>query len=288
MTKRIRARAKVNLLLNVLGREDSGFHALETIFLALDLADEVTVSSGEPGIAIMVSGDPSVPADSTNLCWRATEAFAVAAGQSASVGIELNKLIPAGAGLGGGSSDAAAVLVALNEAHGQPLDMAGLAAIGGKLGSDVPFFLSGAAMALGWERGRRLLPLPGPEPRPVLIVVPPFGISAAEAYGWLAACRASSAHHPGGTVLPDPPRLSDWSELARLAANDFEPIVFGRKPELQRVRDSLLSAGATISMLCGSGSCVFGVFADSGVRDTAARALPIAAGYRLIATSTAS
>ncbi len=282
----VRARAKVNLRLRVLGREVSGYHALETIFLALDLADEIDIELASSDIHIEVSGDSAVPADRSNLCCRAVARFGEAIGRDPSVRIRLRKRIPSGAGLGGGSSDAAAVLVALNEAEGAPLDAAELAALGGTIGSDIPFFVSGAAMALGWERGRRMLPLPPPPRRPVLLVVPPFQIPTAEAYAWLSADRASAPAVEHGFALPAAERLARWSELERLAANDFESVVFPRWPALERARDALRTAGAGIALLCGSGSCVFGVFTDELARDAADGTIGGLPGLRTIRTAT--
>ena len=262
------APAKINLRLEILAREDSGYHQIESVFCALLLADELEVAVGEPGIRLEVSGAELGPPE-RNLAYRAAVAFHEAAGSPAAVHIRLTKRIPAGAGLGGGSSDAAATLLALNEAHGRPLDAATILRLGAALGSDVPFFLSGAALALVWGRGERILPLPPPPPAPVLLAVPPFEIATAEAYRALDRDRGA----PAGPPAPRTIRLADlgsWSGIAAGAVNDFEPVLFPRHPELAGLRDTLARAGARLARLTGSGSAVFGIFESTEERAAAA------------------
>ncbi|HKK07829.1 MAG TPA: hypothetical protein VKA44_02985, partial [Gemmatimonadota bacterium] len=138
----------------------------------------------------------------------------------------------------------------------------------------------------GWERGRRLLPLPAPEPRPVLLLVPAFRVSTPEAFGWLDEARAEDRVEGAGgaAVLPPASRLDDWDELADLAANDFEAPVFDRHPELRAWRDALAAAGARPALLSGSGSALFGVFADEEARDEAAEGLEGEDGLAVIPT----
>lgn len=203
-----------------------------------------------------------------NLAYRAAAAFHEAAGLAPALVIRLVKRIPAGAGLGGGSSDAAATLLALNRAHGGPLGPDTLLRLGAALGSDVPFFLCGAALALVWGRGERVLPLPPPPPAPVLLAVPPFPIATAEAY------RALDQGHAGPRIpAPRAIRLEDlasWDGLAAAAANDFERVLFPRHPELAGLRDALARAGARPARLTGSGSAVFGIFESAAQRAAAA------------------
>ncbi len=284
------APAKLNLRLRVLAREESGFHGLETIFLRLALADRVEVEPGPPGISLAVEGDGGVTRGPDNLCVRAARAMHEAAGLAPAVRIRLVKRIPVEAGLGGGSADAAAVLAALVEWPGLADTGPRAASIAAALGSDVPFGLSPSPMALAWERGRRLLPLGPPPARPVLVVVPPFGIGTADAYRWLAADRAAGGDDDqdgeAGLVLPDPDALRSWKTLERLATNDFERPVFRRHPELARLRDALRESGATPALLCGSGSSVAGVFETETERDAAAERLERDAGVRAIRTAT--
>lgn len=238
------------------------------MFCALSLADELEVAVGEPGIRLEVSGAELGPPE-RNLAYRAASAFYEAVGSPAAVDIRLTKRVPAGAGLGGGSSDAAATLLALNEAHGRPLDAAALLRLGAALGSDVPFFVSGAALALVWGRGERILPLPPPPPAPVLLAVPPFAIATAEAYRALDRDRDT----PAGAPAPRAIQLADlrsWSGLAAGAVNDFEAVLFPRHPELAGLRDALAHAGARLARLTGSGSAVFGIFESAEERAAAA------------------
>lgn len=282
----VRAPAKVNLILRVLAREESGYHQIETLFCALDLADTLELRPGGAGIRLEVEGAELGPVED-NLVVRAARAFERATGRRVHVSIRLRKEIPAGAGLGGGSSDAAATLDALNEMHGRPLDDAALVDLAAELGSDVAFFLCRSPLALAWGRGERLLPLP-PLPRaPVLVVVPGFAIPTPDAYRDLAAYRAETRARAGAAVIP-PGALASWDEVARAATNDFEPPTFRRFPELAGLKDLLLEAGARIALLSGSGSALFGIFADEKQRDDAAASLEArAGGLRLIRTATA-
>lgn len=287
------APAKLNLRLCVLQRDETGYHGVETLLLAVELSDRIALSPGPAGIRLVVEGDSGVRADSTNLCWRAAESLYRTAGIEPAVTIMLDKRVPSAAGLGGGSSDAAATLVALNEMLHLPVGRDQLARLAGELGSDVPFGLVGSPFALGWERGRRLIPLRAPPTRPVLIAVPPFGVSAGDAYRWLAADRGvarpdsgSIPEQAGGLVLPPPEALSEWGVLETLVCNDLESPVFGRHPELRIIRNGMLEVGAGLAFLCGSGSCVAGIFDSYEVRDRAATELERRAGVQVIRTAT--
>lgn len=289
------APAKVNLRLRVLDREPDGFHAIETLFCALELADEVQIRV-EPGprrIDLEVAGADLGPSRS-NLAWRAASAFLDASGEDARVRIRLGKRIPVGGGLGGGSSDAAATLTALARALPQRVDAQRVAEIGTQLGSDVPFFLLPAGLAWGEGRGERLTPLDALPPRTVLLVMPPFPVSTVAAYRWLDESRARS--EPGGqsmrrssaTVGP-PDGEPTWGWVQDVAVNDFEPVVFARHGQLGRIRDALGGQGARPALLAGSGSTVFGVFEAEDdlekARDAVARLDP---GLRMAVTRTRS
>lgn len=291
--QRVLAPAKVNLSLQVLAREDSGYHQIETLFCALDLADELDVSIGEPGLRLEVLAPPESaepppdlgPAPS-NLAWRAATSFFEATGMPPASTIRLTKRIPAGAGLGGGSSDAAAVLTALNTLHDRPLDSRRLLEVGAGLGSDVPFFVGRCALALAWGRGGRLLALPPLPPRPVLLLVPPTGVSTPAAYARLAATRDHSRPAPPA-LIPGPP--TSWDEVADMATNDFERVVFDALPLLRELRDLLADTAARPAMLTGTGSVVFGVFRDvQAAGDAADRVAGRHPNVRCILTSTAS
>jgi 4-diphosphocytidyl-2-C-methyl-D-erythritol kinase len=266
------AHAKINVGLAVLAREAGGFHQIETVFCRLELADEIEIATGGDGLRFSVAAppeDPGPPPDlgphDANLARRAAVAFHEATGRAPDVAIRLVKRIPAGGGLGGGSSDAAAVLAELNRIAGDPLPPDGLLRLGARLGSDVPFFLAGAPLALAWGRGTRLLPLPALPSAPVLLALPPVSVSTPEAYAALAATR-SADHACPPAVLPAAVRA--WEDLAG-AVNEFEPLIFRRLPLLARVQAAVQDSGAVIARMTGTGSTIFGIYEDAA---TAARA----------------
>jgi 4-diphosphocytidyl-2-C-methyl-D-erythritol kinase len=268
------APAKLNLTLRVLAREASGFHQIETLFCALALADEIEVTLGHDRLTLEVHSPPESagpPPDlgplRHNLAWRAAEAFQRLTGQPPQAAIRLTKRIPAGAGLGGGSSDAAAVLRALNTLHHEPLTQDQLLRAGAELGSDVPFFLSGAVLALAWGRGGRLAPLRPLPDRPVVLAVPRQRVDTGAAYAGLAAQYAPAYVAPPAIIET---RLQNWAEVAASAENDFEPFVFGELPLLAAVRAALAqSAGAEIARMTGTGSVLFGIFNSDADADAA-------------------
>ena len=261
------APAKVNLRLEVLAHEASGYHQIETVFQALTLADrieltlrndaEVTLDLG--GVPPDVLGPPE-----RNLAVRAAEAFRAALDamdfQCPGVQIALEKEVPHGAGLGGGSSDAAAVLRGLNHLLNGPLSVSDMMRLGAELGSDVPFFVSGAVRALAWGRGDRILPLSPLHVREVLLVVPPEPILTEWAYGVFAAHRKSRGTPSALGVLHSSEAGAGWSEVESHARNDLEEALFPLRPDLIRVKAALEKAGARPALLSGSGSTVFGVF----------------------------
>ena len=285
---RISAPAKLNLHLEILAREESGYHQLETLFCALELADELDLElTGAAGVELHVEGaDTGSPED--NLVHRAARAFLEESGVGGGVKLTLRKRIPVGAGLGGGSSDAAATLLALDRLHREPLGARRRLALGARLGSDVAFFLCGSPLALAWGRGDRLLPL---EPLPaadVLLVVPPGAVATAAAYGELAALRRERNLPPTPRVLRLH-RLASWEDVASHATNDFEDVVLPRLPELYQARDLLRGEGALLTLLTGSGSVYFGVFPDGSRLQRAAAAIEAALpNVRTIATRTAA
>lgn len=268
---RLTAPAKINLRLCVLAREASGFHQIETLFCALELADIVEVRHANPGFELRVSGAQLGP-PTQNLAYRAAQLFFRTSGIDPHVAIALHKRIPVGGGLGGGSSDAATTLRALDALCAEPLGEARLLDLAPALGSDVPFFLVGSPLALAWGHGERLLPLRHLPAAPVLLAVPPFPSSTAEAYGELAKQRSRAKPHLRAARL-HPDRLGDWTDIATVATNDFEPVLFARFPELAAIKSALVDAGANVALLAGSGSTVFGVFPDDAMRDAAAENL---------------
>lgn len=263
----VAAPAKVNLRLCILAREEGGYHALETIFCAISLADTVVVQRGERGIRLKVEGGVDTGPTEKNLAVRAAERFFREIGVDPRADIHLTKRIPSAAGLGGGSSDAAATLRGLNALHGNPLSRADLLQMAIELGADVPFFLCGSPLALAWGRGERLMPLPPLAPRPALVAHPGQAMPTADAFAEIAR-RRGAAYLPRSVSI-DPAALAAWDSVAALAVNDFEPVVAERIPLVQAGLDALREAGAPIALLAGSGSSVFGIFQSIGELDGA-------------------
>ena len=279
----VAAPAKLNLFLRVLGRETDGYHGLETLFCLLDLADEVRAERAEgAGITIEVEGDDVGPPEQ-NLALRAANLVLGATRHRFAVRLRLVKRIPVRAGLGGGSSDAAAALVAVNRLAGDPVPRHELLQFAARLGSDVPFFLSGAPLALAWGRGERLLRLPPLPPAPVLLLTPAIPIATAEAYGWVDAARESAGRR--GAVALDLDVLSRWGDVARMAGNDFESPVFGRFPEIRAAFEALVGTRPLVCRMSGSGSTLFAVYRSTRDRDDAAMMLGRRHG-RVIACAT--
>jgi 4-diphosphocytidyl-2-C-methyl-D-erythritol kinase len=264
---RIAAQAKLNLHLRVLAREESGYHSIETIFHRIDLADDVLVEITDGERTIDVEGAGTGPAES-NLAFRAATAYAVIAGWPKGFRISLTKKIPVGAGLGGGSADAAGVLRILDSLSPQPLGEIALMTIGARLGADIPFLCNGAVMGFAWGHGERMMPFP-PLPRAdILLMTPDFGVATSDAYRWLdedrAAGKAASASGRDDATQPaplliDPWELSTWEGISKFARNDFEPVVAARHPELASYLDRLRNSRATFAQMTGSGSTIFGV-----------------------------
>jgi len=275
------APAKINLDLRVLAREDSGYHRIETLFLMVDLCDRVIVESAEREIELEVEGADVGPIEE-NLAYRAAEAFLSAAGLESGVRISLQKEIPAGAGLGGGSSDAAAVLRLLDHLHPEIVSAERLFELGAALGADVPFFLCGGAYALGWGRGGRLLTLPPPENRWVVLALPGLHASTPDAYRAISAAGLE----PGRPRLLPSASASDWDWIARVSHNDFERVVFQMHPELASVRERLDSHGGRPSRMSGSGSSVFGIFESEDRATRVAGAIEEAEGVRCVVAPT--
>lgn len=258
---RLVAQAKLNLRLRVLARESSGYHSVETLLLRVDLGDGVTVRV-TPGRALDCSG-PALPPGGLgpvekNLAFRAAVAYADATGWPDGFAIEIEKRIPVGGGLGGGSADAGAVLRALDALSPNPLGSR-LVELATPLGADVPFMTIESPMAIAWGRGERLFPVRALDARPALLVVPDFGIPTSDAYAWLSGDRGSYA--PTAEVLA-PDSFATWEAVAVVADNDFERVVSRRHPIVAELIDELDASGAAIAMMSGSGSTVFGIFAE--------------------------
>jgi 4-diphosphocytidyl-2-C-methyl-D-erythritol kinase len=264
------APAKVNLVLRVGPRRPDGYHDLATLMVPLDLGDEVDVAiSARPGeVSCRVPGRPELDGEG-NLAARAAHAFRLRFGIDRGVAIRIAKRIPVTAGLGGGSSDAAAVLRILARAF-RVRDVAALAEVGLSVGSDVPFFLGpGPAWARG--RGERLSPVEVPPLHLVLVYPedPSLAIRAGEAYGWLDTDR-------GSAPAPLPRRGAPYR--ASLLGNDLEAPCLDRRPVLRALLGCLVEHGAGAAIMSGSGPTVFGVFRSRQEAQKAARGIETTGG----------
>jgi 4-diphosphocytidyl-2-C-methyl-D-erythritol kinase len=270
---RVPAYAKVNLRLDVLGPRADGYHELRTIFQTISLHDTLELeSTRDARVDLRIIGNSALAGEPgrDNLVYRAIEKLRRELGFPQGVRAVLTKRIPVGAGLGGGSSDAAAALIGLLRLARKRVESARLAEIASGLGADVPFFLFGGR-ALGIGRGDEIYPLPD-IPRRALLVVSPHALAVPtrEAYQWLGRCL---------TKRPDATKLLRfcalcWSPQGGALSNDFEAAVFPRYPRLTAIKRELLRQGAAGASLAGSGSAVFGIFQNPATARRAARAFP--------------
>jgi len=262
----LRAHAKANLFLRVLTREASGFHQLETLFALLDLHDQLVVERTASGITLTTEGADTGPAEE-NLAYRAAAMVLEATGRRFGVRLHLVKGIPVRAGLGGGSSDGAAALHAVNRLADDAVPRHEILQFAAQLGSDVPFLASGAPMALAWGRGERMFRLRPPPATPALLIVPPFGIDTKAAYALLDAGAAREQRR--GPVVLDRDAFDTWGTIARLGGNDFEGPVFGKEPELKAIFERVAGTRPLLVRMSGSGSAVLGVYRNEVERAAA-------------------
>jgi 4-diphosphocytidyl-2-C-methyl-D-erythritol kinase len=256
------APAKINVILRILDRRPDGFHNLWSIMQTVALEDEVQIRLRADRQDIQLRCDATqLAADQSNLVYRAAAAVLARAQQSIGLDIELRKRIPMGAGLGGGSSDAAATIIGLNHLVRLEWSPTQMADVGQSLGSDVPFFLF-APSAFVAGRGETVRPVVVEGARWVVLVNPGFGVNTKWAYQELAATRTVVT--PLSLVQRELDRQSrvSWAQLIAAAENDFEAPVFAAQGKLREIKRSLQAQGAEIALLSGSGATVFGVFAD--------------------------
>ncbi|MCS7023335.1 MAG: 4-(cytidine 5'-diphospho)-2-C-methyl-D-erythritol kinase [Bryobacteraceae bacterium] len=265
---RVKALAKINLSLRVLHRRPDGYHELRTVFQTISLADEISLRFRAQA-RTTVCDESSLRLEG-NLAVRAAQAVLEALGVCGEVRLNLRKRIPMGAGLGGGSSDAAAVLMALPFLLRRELPRETLAGLAAGLGSDVPYFLLGGT-ALGLSRGEELYPLPQLPSCYGLLLTPPIHVSTATAYQ--ALCRdlelmSAQEYSLRSWGLSKQATLEQW---APFCTNDFEPAIFARHPELGHLHEKMRRAGAVIARMTGSGSAIYGLFASREAARQAAR-----------------
>ena len=286
----VAAPGKVNLILRVLDRRPDSYHDLWSVMQTFDLSDTVIAETGGEGIRMTCEG-ADLPTDSTNLACRAAERTLARLGRRQGIRLVVRKRLPVAAGVGGGSSDAAATIRALTALLQTGWSRGEMAAVGGEVGSDVPFFFYGPT-ALVEGRGERVSPLHLEGERWLLLVNPGIAIPTAWAYGKLAAARANRTPAPNRLphIAPNPvtgePPLVTWPDLLPLVENDFASVMEAEYPVLREIRLLLGARGAEAAMLSGSGSTVFGVFADERSARTAAEGLDRRPGWRAWVTRT--
>ncbi|MFA5103704.1 MAG: 4-(cytidine 5'-diphospho)-2-C-methyl-D-erythritol kinase [Candidatus Margulisiibacteriota bacterium] len=248
----VRAFAKINLYLKILSKRPDGFHDIETIMQNISLFDELTIENGENGI-IVDCDDPAVPSGDGNICYKAAKRLIGLSG-AGGVKIKIKKNIPSGAGLGGGSSDAAAVIMALNKLWGLSLDSNAMIKIAGEIGSDVPFFIIGGR-ALCRGRGEVIEKLPDPPKSYYVLVKPDVSVDTKWAYGeWDKKFQISNFKLQKG----EEKRFKCVGSNIVGFENDFEKIILPEYPAIDKVKKDLVAAGCGSVFLTGSGSAVFG------------------------------
>jgi 4-diphosphocytidyl-2-C-methyl-D-erythritol kinase len=279
---RVAAHAKVNLFLRILATEKTGYHQIETAFALLDLADTLEARRAGSGVTLDIEGEDLGSPDE-NLAVRGARAVLEATGNRFGVALRLIKRIPVRAGLGGGSSDGAAALHAINALAGNAVPRHELLHLAARLGADVPFFASGAPLALAWGRGERMLRLAPPPAAPALVATPAAQVATPDAYRWWDEANPTPAAR--GPVALDPDALATWGSIGRLGGNDFESLVFAKHAEVRALYERLAGTGPVWVRLCGSGSAVAAVYKQEQERDDAAQRMSPREG-RVIKTAT--
>ncbi|MBI4432205.1 MAG: 4-(cytidine 5'-diphospho)-2-C-methyl-D-erythritol kinase [Candidatus Omnitrophica bacterium] len=269
---KVLAPAKINLFLKVGPRRPDGYHDIETLFERVSLCDQITLSPARSGIRFSCD-DPSLPGDERNLAWKAAALVQKRLGISKGISIHLKKRIPAAAGLGGGSSDAAAVLLGLNRLWRLRLSPNQLGRLALTLGSDVPFFVRGVSRAIGRGRGEKLCVISSPRLKIWLCLVkPPFEISTREAYEGLGPSSLTPQKSDVKMLLHSIQK-GDAKAVSALLTNSLEHSLNKRVTAISKIKKRLLEEGALGSLLSGSGSTVFGVFRSRKEAEKAARVL---------------
>jgi 4-diphosphocytidyl-2-C-methyl-D-erythritol kinase len=265
----VHAPAKINLILRILDRRPDGYHNLWSVMHTVGLTDDVgiKVTPRLPGIRLSCDME-GLSSDQTNLVSKAAAAVLDHARLSVGIDLDLRKRIPMGAGLGGGSSDAAATILGLNQLLKLGWSTAKMAEVGQALGSDVAFFLF-APCAIVCGRGETVRPVTVEGSRWIVLVKPPFGVETKWAYQELAAVRTAVRPLSEQHAAMDRRNRFTWSDLTAAVENDFEAPVFAKHPLLRHIRRTLLDLGARIALLSGSGATVFGIFDEESAASRA-------------------
>lgn len=282
----VAAPAKVNLVLRILDRRPDGYHNLWSVMQTVDLKDEVVLRVGsQPGRIELNCDQPDMPLGSDNLVCRAAALVLERARLDHGLTIDLHKRIPMGAGLGGGSSDAAATILGLNRLLDLGWSAQQMAEVGASLGSDIPFFFFAPCAKVG-GRGDLVSPLDLTGRRAVLLVNPGFGVETKWAYQTLAAARASAPALGKDLAELDRRQSISWDALRPLMGNDFEDVVFPHHPVLREIKETLLSHGAESAFLSGTGATVFGIFESFSEATRAGNLFAGKPGWRTVAAET--
>lgn len=262
-----KAYAKINLTLDVLGKRPDGYHDLMSVMQTVSFCDDVQIDV-DTGIPWRITcGRQDVPADETNLAWKAAACFLDAADLSVDgISIRINKRIPSQAGLGGGSADASAVLRALNRHYGAPFTLEELAQLGAQVGSDVPFCVyQGTAMAEGrGERLRRLTPMPD---CCIVICKPDFSASTPALFRKIDSAQITL--RPDNRAMEQALSRGDLHQICACVHNVFDPVVAAEHPQVEQIKTVLRQSGALAQQMTGSGSAIFGIMPDVHSAETA-------------------
>ena len=268
----LRAFAKVNYALEVLGVRPDGYHEISTVFQSISLYDEVEIKHAESGFELVVEPeDAEIGPSEKNTIYKAHKLLAETTGNELPVRVRLRKRIPAGAGLGGGSSDAAATLVGLNGIFALGLSEIELKEVGLKVGADVPFCIEGGT-ALGRGVGEVLSPLPLPPPHHLVVAKPAVGAGTARIYRAYDECPGESK--PSVAPVVEALREGSLGALVKGFGNDLARVTKDLVPEVQRLEEELLRAGALGVAMSGTGTVVYGVFGSAEEARDAERSLP--------------
>ena len=249
------APAKINLFLDILGKLENGFHSLFMVMQAVDLCDEITVDKGENGIVLSCS-DERLPQDERNIAYKAAKAFFEATGIEPNAVIHIEKKIPFEAGLAGGSADAAAVIVGLDELYGTKLSKQTMCEIGLTVGSDVPFCIKGGT-CVAQNRGEVLSRVKPLKKCYIVLAKPEKGVSTAQAF---AAADKAYIYHPDNLKMLEACSNGDFEGICKHASNVFEQVI--EVVERVRIKEVMRLCGARLYQMSGSGPTVFGIFED--------------------------
>ena len=275
-----------------MGKRPDGYHEVRTILQTISLHDDLDFEMSGDGAVVLSCNEPDIPTDDRNLIVRAAYALKDLYSVDSGVRVHLNKRIPAKAGLGGASSNAGVALLALVQLWQVEADLSSLSEIAAKLGADVPYFLLGGC-ALATGTGATVSPLPdlNNDTQHLIVITPNAGVSTADAYAAFSSnalttmnsdpiLSSSREQAISGNSVPWPP----YNDLQ----NDFESVIFDIEPEIRRAKETLLQAGALRALLAGSGSSVFGIFADQEAQQRVINEIPLEAGWRVFPCVTLS